>query len=152
MHNCTAKSGYSNQQSTPNSLSVPFLIDSDYRNHPSAIFHRTLLLTILNAKVRSRAEVGQKSLLTNLSKNNYSDRRQRVDLPVFTSLRREMSNDPSIMIHLYTNTSLSSTSKNRREQKYVKGSECKERTMRSLFFSKFFSTVHSRYYWPVARG
>lgn len=152
MHNCTAKSGYSNQQSTPNSLSVPSLIDSDYRNHPSAIFHRTLLLTILNAKVRSRAEVGQKSLLTNLSRNNYSDPRQHVDLPVFTSPRLGMSNDPSIIIHLYTNTCLSSTSKNRWEQKYVKGSECKERTMKSLFFSKFFSTVHSWYYWPVARG
>lgn len=81
------------------------LIDSDYRNHPSTIFHRSLLLTIFNAKVRSRATVGRKSLLTNLSKNNYSDRRQHVDLSVFTSPGLGMSNDPSTIIHLYTNTS-----------------------------------------------
>lgn len=62
-----------------------------------------MLLSIFNAKVRLRAKVGQKSLLTNLSKNNYSDRRQYVDLPVFTSLSRfGISNDPSTTIHLYT--------------------------------------------------
>lgn len=76
------------------------LIDLDYCNDPSTIFHGTMLLTIFNAKVRLRAKVGQESLLTNLSKNNYSDRRRHVNLPVFTSLGRlGISNDPSTIIH-----------------------------------------------------